>query len=108
VLDFTGPVAEDIIWQGVFKIEHDGMVNALRFLTKNILAVVMEKSTTIDWLNNYLVLPLGEPVAVKAGGQLHVAFSYRAGGSIPSLQAAMRAGREQIYLNEIQTEIVAA
>jgi len=91
VLDFTEAVGEDIVWQGDFTMEHDGVVNALRFITKNILAVNMEKSTTIDWLNDYLTLPLAQPTAVKAGSLLTVSFSYRAGGSIPSLMAAIKA-----------------
>ncbi len=107
-LDFTQDVGADIAWQGTFAIERDGTVNALRFVTKNILAAVMEQSSTIDWLNHYLVLPLGEPVAVKAGDQLHVGFGYRAGGSIPSLQAAIRAGHEQICVDEVRAEVIAA
>ncbi len=50
-----------------------------------------ERSTTIDWLNHYMCLPLAAPVAVKAGDVLQVSFQYRAGGSIPSLEASMRA-----------------
>ena len=91
VLDFTETVSDDIVWQGDFAIEHDGVVNALRFITKNILAVNMEQSTTIDWLNDYLTLPLAQPAAVKAGSLLTVSFSYRAGGSIPSLMATIKA-----------------
>lgn len=91
MLDFTQAVHAQIAWQGVFAIEHAGTVNALRFVTKNILAVNMQQSTTIDWLNHYLVLPLAEPVSVQAGEQLHVSFEYKAGGSIPSLQATLRA-----------------
>ena len=102
MLDFTVPVVADIMWQGVFKIERDGVVNALRFITKNILAVMMEQSATIDWQNHYLVLPLDEPVAVKAGQKLHVGFFYRAGGSIPSLQASIRAGDIAIFATELQ------
>lgn len=91
MLDFTQAVNPNIAWEGVFAIEHAGTVNALRFVTKNILAVNMQQSTTIDWLNHYLVLPLAEPVSVQAGDQLHVSLAYKAGGSIPSLQATMRA-----------------
>jgi len=32
-------------------VEADGKVNALRFITKNILTVVSERDTTIDWLS---------------------------------------------------------
>jgi hypothetical protein len=67
------------------------VVNALRFITKNILAVVPEQSTTIDWFIDYLVLPLREPVEAKAGDAIKVAFRYLAGGSIRSLERNMSA-----------------
>ncbi|MES2024463.1 MAG: methyltransferase domain-containing protein [Pseudomonadota bacterium] len=110
ILDFTQPVNAQIAWEGVFAIEHAGTVNALRFVTKNILAVVMQQSTTVDWLNHYLVLPLAEPVAVKAGDQLYVSFAYNAGGSIPSLQASIRANHLHVVEAEwaMQTQHAAA
>lgn len=91
VLDFNEPTGLLIQWEGAFAIERSGTVNAMRFITKNILSVVMEQSTTIDWLNRYLALPLAEPVQVMAGDVLQVSFQYRAGGSIQSLQAAISA-----------------
>jgi hypothetical protein len=90
-LDFNQPTGLGIRWEGSFTMERSGTVNALRFITKNILAVLMKQSTTIDWLNHYMVLPLAESVNVAAGQQLHVSFQYRAGGSIPSLQNTLRA-----------------
>ncbi|HEY0846975.1 MAG TPA: methyltransferase domain-containing protein [Noviherbaspirillum sp.] len=91
ILDFNADVDSLIRWEGRFVAERNGTVNALRFITKNILAVLMEQASTIDWLNHYLVLPLSQPVPVLAGETLQVSFEYRAGGSIPSLQNAMRA-----------------
>jgi predicted RNA methylase len=108
LLDFTQAVGTDIAWQGSFVIERDGIVNSLRFVTKNILAVVMEKNSTIDWLNHYMTLPLAAPVVVKAGDQLCVSFAYRAGGSIQSLQASIRAGGKSIFTVEEHAESVAA
>jgi protein arginine N-methyltransferase 1 len=35
-------------------------------------------STTIDWLNHYMMLPLANPVEVRAGDVLQVSFQYRA------------------------------
>lgn len=90
ILDFSQPTDTLIAWEGEFLAEKSGMVNALRFITKNILSVVSERSSTIDWLNHYMTLPLEAPVPVKAGDVLQVGFKYRAGGSIPSLQAAIR------------------
>jgi hypothetical protein len=53
--------------------------------------MVQERGTTIDWLNHYMTLPLAKPLEVTAGDVVDVAFQYRAGASIPSLQAALRA-----------------
>ncbi|MFD2367934.1 methyltransferase domain-containing protein [Pseudoduganella sp. GCM10020061] len=90
IIDFTQPNDMQIAWEGLFLAEKSGMLNALRFITKNVLAVVPEESSTIDWLNHYMTLPLAEPVNVHAGDVLAVSFSYRAGGSIPSLEASLR------------------
>jgi protein arginine N-methyltransferase 1 len=90
ILDFNQPTDTLIVWQGQFAIEKAGTLNALRFVTKNILAVVPEQSGTIDWLNHYMTLPLALPLDVTAGDTVQVSFSYRAGGSIRSLQASIR------------------
>lgn len=92
VLDFAAPVDGLIAWQGSFGIERDGTLNALRFVTKNVLAIDEARGTTIDWLNHYMTLPLARPAEVIAGDVVEVGFQYRAGASIPSLQAALRAG----------------
>jgi hypothetical protein len=70
-------------------------MNSLRFITKNILAVVQERGTTIDWLNHYMSIPLAQPLAVAAGDVVDISFQYRAGGSIPSLQASVVTSVEQ-------------
>lgn len=90
ILDFNQPTGLGIGWNGAFVMERSGTVSALRFITKNILAVLMNQSATIDWLNHYMVIPLAQPVNVQAGDRLCVSFQYRAGGSIPSLQNAIR------------------
>jgi len=95
VLDFTQPTSREIAWQGSFKIEQDGTVNALRFITKNVLAIDTEHSSTIDWLIDYLLLPLQQPVEAKAGDELLVSFSHLAGGSIRSLEKNIRATLRQ-------------
>jgi protein arginine N-methyltransferase 1 len=89
ILDLPQPTSREIQWEGLFTVEAGGTVNALRFITKNILAVVPEQSTTIDWFIDYLVLPLSEPVEVKTGDVIKVAFSYLAGASIQSLEKSM-------------------
>jgi protein arginine N-methyltransferase 1 len=91
MIDFSGAYDMTMRFQGQFTAQESGTLNALRFITKNILAVVPEHNGTIDWLNHYMNMPLAEPLAVRAGDVVDVSFQYRAGGSLPSLQATMRA-----------------
>jgi predicted RNA methylase len=91
ILDFTQPTSQDIAWEGKFVVDYDGTVNALRFITKNVLAIVLETSSTIDWLNRYMSFPLAQPVQVRAGETLRVRFHYRTGGLITSLQETLHA-----------------
>lgn len=94
ILDFTAPTETLIVWEGTMRIERDGTLNAMRFLTKNILAIVATEGRTIDWLNNYMTVPLEHSHPVRSGDVLRVHISYCAGGSIPSLQAGIRIGVE--------------
>lgn len=105
VIDFTQPNDTSYSWEGKFVIDRDGTVSAIRFITKTILSVVQERATTIDWLNHFMSLPLDQPVAVKAGDVLQVGFAYRAGGSIPSLQARLTA--HLLYQAALQPQVVA-
>ena len=91
IMDFNQPVDTAIAWEGRFLVEKAGRMNALRFITKNVLSIIEERGTTIDWLNHYMMLPLARPLDVRAGDIVQVSFAYRAGGSIPSLEATMRA-----------------
>ncbi|QJE02358.1 methyltransferase domain-containing protein [Massilia forsythiae] len=91
ILDFSAPVDSLIAWEGQFLIEKGGCLNALRFITKNVLSIIESRGTTIDWLNHYMMLPLARPLEVQAGDVVQVSFAYRAGGSIPSLEASIRA-----------------
>ena len=98
-LDLSQPTSREIKWEGEVSLESGGTLNAMRFITKNILAVVPERATTIDWLIDYLVLPLGAPIEVRSGDVVKVAFGYLAGGSLRSLERSMRAvrvGRETV------------
>ena len=109
VLDFAGPVDSLISWRGSFEVTQAGRLNALRFVTKNLLSIVQEQGTTIDWLNHYMNLPLARPLDVVAGDVVEVAFEYRAGGSIPSLQASMRASLASDAVNDrVQSMLPAA
>lgn len=86
LLDFSQDNSREIRWSGNFVLEQDGTINALRFITKNILKVIPEQSSTIDWLIDYLLLPLPTPLQGRSGDILSISFDYMAGGSIRSLQ----------------------
>lgn len=101
MLDFTQATSRDIRWEGDITLTQSGTVNALRFITKNILAVVLEQSNSINWLNDYLVLPLEQPVHGNAGDTLHIRFHYRAGGSLPSLMKHMQVSIEPVRVAEM-------
>ncbi len=85
-LDLSQSNSLEIQWHGSIMMTQDCTVNALRFITKNILAVLQEQASTIDWLIDYLVLPLEQSVEARSGDLLHISFNYRAGASIRSLE----------------------
>jgi protein arginine N-methyltransferase 1 len=60
-------------------------VNAVRVITKNLLA------DGVDWLMNYLVVPLTDPVSAGPGEEIRVRFSYRPGDEIPALTDGLTA-----------------
>lgn len=91
ILDFSQPVDARIAWSGQFLVQKAGHMNALRFITKNVLSIIEERGTTIDWLNHYMMLPLAKPLDVQPGDVVQIGFAYRAGGSIPSLEASIEA-----------------
>ncbi len=53
-------------------------------ITKSLLAILPSEGRSIDWLMQYLVVPLADPIDVRAGDFLHVSLDYEAGGSLDS------------------------
>lgn len=75
---------------GPIAIAESGRCNALRFATKNILAIIEEEGRAIEWSNQHMVLPLKETARVQAGGQARIAFDYLPGDPIERLEQSMR------------------
>jgi len=69
----------------VFTMEREGTLNALRFGTRNLLAVLPGQRRSIDWDMHHLVAPLRCPLVVAAGDRVHVRFRYDAGDSMLAL-----------------------
>jgi len=85
ILEYQADNAKELSFDGVLSINEKGSFNALRFITKNILAMNLEQGSTIDWMNMNLILPIKQPFDAKAGDQFQVMFKYEAGGEISSL-----------------------
>jgi type I protein arginine methyltransferase len=66
-------------------MDHTGMLNSLRFITKNLIAIVPEEGRSIDWDMYDLVVPLAKPFAVSAGDTVRFRFRYDAGDSLLAL-----------------------
>jgi protein arginine N-methyltransferase 1 len=66
----------------VFTATAPGACNALRLITKNLLASRLDPPGSIDWLMGYLILPLAEPVFTTAGGPVRLTFRYQPGDEL--------------------------
>lgn len=93
-----------------FTAELTGECNALRIITKNLLAVQpgFPVPTTIDWLMGYLVVPLAQPVFLNTGQQVDVSFSYTPGAEIGALMASAGVTARPVRLPDATTSRRAA
>lgn len=105
IIDFSQPVDPLFAWEGQFLVEKAGRLNGLRFITKNVLSIIEERGTTIDWLNHYMTLPLPQPFDVQAGDIVQIGFAYRAGGSLPSLEASIKAEVVARYEERVEERV---
>ena len=71
------------------EIQTRGALNALRFITKNVLAILVSENRAVEWFSQYLVAPVPEPFEVKAGDRVRVRFSYGAGERLESLTKSL-------------------
>lgn len=78
-------------WRGMAAATTPGTFNALRFVTKNLLAILPDEGRAVSWHNQYLILPTPEAIPVVAGDAVHVALAYEPGGSIASLAGQLGA-----------------
>lgn len=85
-LTYESPFDLSCQWNGPLPITMSGKLNGLRIVTKNILAILLDSQSTIDWHNQYLVVPLEKELVVSPGDNVHVAFDYTAGDPLSSFQ----------------------
>jgi hypothetical protein len=67
------------------QMESPGTLNALRFITKNLLAIVEDEGRSIDWDMQDLVIPLARPLSINEGDVVRIRFRYDAGDSLLAL-----------------------
>lgn len=68
----------------------DGEVNAVRFVTQNILAIDVPAQSAVTWPNQCLVLPWAEPFDVCRGQSIRISLDYNSGESIESLAQSLK------------------
>lgn len=66
-----------------------GPVNAIRFITKAILAIDTAAPAVVDWYSPHLVLPLPVPLRLPAFARVRVRGAYRPGMDIDAFAAAL-------------------
>ena len=71
------------------EIGRTGMVNGVRFSTRNLLAILESEGRSIDWDMHDLILPISKPFPVLVGEQVQVRFRYEAGDSLLSLSESI-------------------
>jgi len=73
-------------WDGAVPITVEGKLNALRFITKNVLAAVPDTQSIIEWYNQYLIQPLESEIQVRPGQQVNISIDYLAGAPLSALR----------------------
>ncbi|MCR9143333.1 MAG: methyltransferase domain-containing protein [bacterium] len=104
IVDYMNAPVESIAYQGPLGIEIAGQCKALRFVTKNILAIDPDAAQNseapgagsprgehgiVEWMNQNLIVPLPEALNVAAGQALSVGFAYQPGDEIEVLLSTL-------------------
>ncbi|WP_040351824.1 methyltransferase domain-containing protein [Blastopirellula marina] len=90
---YDKPLRSDIAWSGKFEIAQDGQLNGVRFITKNALTVLIEDQRVIPWHNQFLVMPIEQPLQVSAGDVIEISFQYEAGAELAQLGDTLHVAR---------------
>jgi predicted RNA methylase len=82
---YNQEIPEEFNWDGSLVITTEGTVNALRFITKNNLAILVKENRAIEWFSHYLVVPIPQPIKVQKDDRIRIRFSYPAGATLSAL-----------------------
>ncbi|MBV6449052.1 methyltransferase domain-containing protein [Nitrosomonas sp.] len=89
LLSYEEPFSQTCAYDGEILITENGQLNALRLITKNILAINMTAGSTVDWHTQYIVFPLTTPLQVYRGDQISIRFSYQGGAPLKALSDSL-------------------
>ncbi|SET64977.1 Predicted RNA methylase [Nitrosomonas marina] len=101
-LTYAEPFNPNCSWDGKIMITQSGQLNALRLITKNILALNMETCSTQDWYTQYIVFPLAKPLTVSKGDKVAICFNYQGGAPLNALSDSL----EVTKINDIKCQSV--
>ncbi len=90
LLSYADPFSQTCSWDGEITIAESGQLNALRLITKNILAISLESSSTIDWHTQHIVFPLSKPLTVLEGDNIAIRFNYQGGDPLNALTDSLQ------------------
>ncbi len=90
---YRDPLPLDFSWSGNLALVREGTLTGLRFITKNVLAILIEANTAVDWHNEYITIPVTVDVVVKSEEIVRVTFRHEAGGSLEDLAATIEVSR---------------
>lgn len=91
VVEYLGEIPGSIAVDGHVVAEKNGTINALRFITKNLVGIFPSEGSSADWHMQYMSIPLPRPIDVEVGWSVRVRFQYETGGSIESLVTSLQA-----------------
>jgi hypothetical protein len=97
---YDGALPERCAMRKALPITTDGVFNALRMITKNVLAIDPATGQTADWIMGYLVVPVPTPIVVHAGDAPSVAFGYRPGDELHAFTGSLEATLPRVDLRD--------
>lgn len=86
VISYDRPIPMRLHARHGFTATTGGLVNAIRLVTQNILAVDMFAQRAVTWPNQCLVLPITTPFTCTAGQTVELSLDYDAGATIETMR----------------------
>lgn len=71
------------------RAERPGTFNAIRLLTHNILSIDEHMGTFVSWANQFLVLPIEQPVMLSSNEMVPIKFAYRSGDELETFRSGL-------------------